>query len=146
MSMITFRGVAAMVAAPVAVAAIVAGSVGPAAVAHATVAPGVNSRASRMALSREFVAQQKQEQRRATTPLDKQRQDEEAQSDSPAKQERSELSGDLKAAEVKEGAVKTVESLANVQPAEPKAHVYAVKAPVHDKVGLMHAGFSQVAR
>lgn len=146
MTTFAFRGLAAMVAAPVAVAGIVAGTVGSAAVAHAGVASGVNTRTSRMVLSHEYVAQRKQEQGTATTPLDEQQQDEEAQSDSPAEQEHSELMGDLKAAEVTEGAVKTVESLANVQPAQPKAHVYAVKAPVHNKVSLMHAGFSQVAR
>ncbi|MGZ6777496.1 MAG: hypothetical protein ACXVGO_00725 [Mycobacterium sp.] len=144
MTTIAFRGLAMLVAAPVAVAGIIAATLGLPAVAHASVTPGVNARTSRMVLSREYVAQQ--EHGAATTPLDKQQQDEEAQADSPAKQEHSELRGDLKAAEVKEGAVKTVESLANVQPAEPKAHVYAVKAPVHKRVGLMHAGFSQVAR
>lgn len=99
-----------------------------------------------MVLSREYAAQQKQEHAKAGAPIELQRQREGQQSDSPAKQERSELKLALKAEEQMEGALKTVESLANVQTAVPKAHVYALKTPVHKKLGLMHAGFSQTAR
>ncbi len=49
-------------------------------------------------------------------------------------------------AELTREITKTVEALANVQPAEPKAHVYVLKTPVHKKLGLMRAGFSQTAR
>ncbi len=49
-------------------------------------------------------------------------------------------------AELTREITKTVEALANVQPAEPEAHVYVLKTPVHKKLGLMRAGFSQTAR
>jgi hypothetical protein len=141
----TSRGLIGFVAAPVTAAAVMAGAVGFASVAHAGVTPGVNVHASRMMLSRESLAQQKQVHGKSAAALDQQRQQEEKQSDSPAKQEASELNGDLKAEQVKQTALKTVESLANVQPAEPKAHTYALKTPIHKPVSLMRAGFSQMA-
>jgi hypothetical protein len=98
-----------------------------------------------MVLSKEYVAQQKQEHAQPGAPIDLQRQKEGQQSDSPAKQERSELKLNLKAEEQKQGALRTVESLENVQTAEPKAHAYTLKTPVHKKPGLMRAGFSQTA-
>jgi hypothetical protein len=69
-----------------------------------------------------------------------------AQTCSPAKQEANELKGDIKAEEVKEVALKTVEQLANVQTSEPKSHAYKLKHPIHKHMGMMKAGFSQVAR
>ena len=82
----------------------------------------------------------------AVKPIDLQMQQEAAQPDSPAKQEASELKGDIKAEEVKEVALNTVESLANVQTPEPKSHEYKLKNPIHKHLGMMKAGFSQVAR
>ncbi len=101
---------------------------------------------SRMVLSKEYTAQQKEEHAKAGAPIDQQRQREGQQPDSPAEQERSELRSDLMAAEVKEVALKTVESLENDQTPEPKAHVYALKKPIHKHLGLMKAGWSQMAR
>lgn len=40
----------------------------------------------------------------------------------------------------------TVRSLENDQTPEPKAQVYTVKNPVHKHLGLMKAGWSQMAR
>lgn len=145
MNTTTSRGLVAFVAAPVAAAGIIAGALGLSAIAHASTTPAVGPK-SGMVVSREFVAQQKQEQNKTAQQMDLQQQEEEAQPDSPAKQEHSELIGNLKAMEVKEVALKTVESLENDQPAEPKAHVYALKSPVHKHLGLMHAGWSQAAR
>ncbi len=99
-----------------------------------------------MTLSQEYVAQQKQLHGAAVKPIDLQMQQEAAQPDSPAKQEASELKGDIKAEEVKEVALNTVESLANVQTPEPKSHAYKLKNPIHKHLGMMKAGFSQVAR
>ena len=117
------RGLIGVVATPVAAAGIFASALGLSAVAHASAVPGVDTHRSGMVLSREYAAQQKQEHAKAGAPIELQRQREGQQSDSPAKQERSELKLDLKAEEQMEGALKTVESLANVQTAEPKAHV-----------------------
>ena len=146
MNTTTSRGLIGFAAAPVAAAGILASALGLSAVAHASATPGVNTHLSGMVLSREYAAQQKQEHAKAGAPIDLQRQQEGQQSDSPAQQERAEPKLNLKAEERKEGALKTVESLENVQTAEPKAHVYALKTPVHKKLGLMRAGFSQMAR
>ena len=43
-------------------------------------------------------------------------------------------------------AIAAVEQLANVQTQEPKSHAYDLKNPIHKHVGMMKAGFSQVAR
>lgn len=142
----TSRGLIGFVAGPVTAAGLIAGALGFADVAHASVTPGVNAHASGMTLSHEYVAQQKQLHGAAVKPIDLQMQQEAAQPDSPAKQEASELKGDIKAEEVKEVALNKVESLANVQTPEPKSHAYKLKNPIHKHLGMMKAGFSQVAR
>lgn len=141
------RGLIALVAAPLIAAGIVTSAVGMSAVARASsVVPGVNTHASGMVLSKEYIAEQKEEHGASAKPIDLQMQQEAAQPDSPAAQEKNELMGDIKAAEVKEVALNTVESLANVQTPEPKSHAYVLKNPVHKHLGMMKAGFSQVAR
>jgi hypothetical protein len=141
------RGLVALAAAPIAVAGIFANMVGMAAVANAsTVVPGVNTHSSGMVLSKEYTAEQKEEHGASAKPIDLQMQQEAAQTCSPAKQEANELKGDIKAEEVKEVALKTVEQLANVQTPEPKSHAYKLKNPIHKHMGMMKAGFSQVAR
>jgi hypothetical protein len=140
------RGLVVFVAAPATAAGLFAGALGFANVAHASVTPGVNVRAFGMTLSPEYVAQQKEEHGKTATPLEQQSDQQNKQPDSPAKQEASEVKGDIKADEVKEVALHTVESLANVQTPEPKSHVYELKNPIHKHLGMMKAGFSQVAR
>jgi hypothetical protein len=121
------RGLIALVAAPLVAAGIVTSAVEMSAVAHASsVVPGVNSRASGMALSKEYIAEQKEEHGASAKPIDLQMQQQAAQPDSPATQEAHELKGDIKAAEVKEVALNTVESLANVQTPEPKSHAFVL--------------------
>jgi hypothetical protein len=142
----TSRGPVAFVAAPVTAACLFASALGFANVAHAGVTSGVNVRASGMTLSREYVAQQKEEHGKSATPMERQSEQQNKQPGSPGKQEASELSGDIKAEEVKEVALHTVESRANVQTPEPKSHVYELKNPIHKHLGMMKAGFSQVAR
>ena len=110
------------------------------------VIPGVNAHASGMTLSPEYVSDQKEEHGASAKPIDLPMQQQASQPDSPAKQEANELKGDIKGGEVKEDALKTVESLANVQTSEPKSHAYALKNPIHKHLGMMKAGFSQVAR
>ena len=90
--------------------------------------------------------EQKEEHGGSATPIDLQMQQEAAQPCSPAKEEANELKGNLKAEEVKEVALTTVEELANVQTPEPKSHAYELKNPIHKHLGMMKAGFSQVAR
>ncbi|HEX3287841.1 MAG TPA: hypothetical protein VHT50_25040 [Mycobacterium sp.] len=143
MNTTTSRGFIAVVAAPFAAAGIVAAGLGIAAVAHASTAPVVSAK-SGMVLSKEFAAEQQEEQGGAADPIDLQRQQEAKQAASPNKQQHSQIMGNLKAEQQEQGALNKVESLENDQPAEPKAHVYAVKAPVHKKLGLMHAGYSQM--
>jgi hypothetical protein len=141
------RGVTLLVTAPVAAASIFASTLGLSAVADAaTAVPGVNTRTSGMVLSKEYTSEQKKEQGAPAKPIDSQMQQEAAQPDSPAKQEANELRGDIKAEEVKEDALNKVESLANVQTPEPKSHAYVLKNPVRKHLGMMKAGFSQVAR
>ena len=140
MNKTTSRGFIALFAAPVAAAGIVAGGLGVAAVAHASTTPGVTAK-SGMVLSKEFVAQQ---QGGAAKPIDLQMQQEAQQPDSPTKQERSQLMGNLKAEEQKQDAMTAVESQENDQSAEPKAHVYTLKTPVNKKLGMMHVGWSQM--
>jgi hypothetical protein len=146
MTIITIRGLTAIVAAPVAAGEILAGALGLPAIAQASVTPGVNLHTSGMTLSKDFQAQQKEEHGAADKPIDLQMQQEEKQPDSPARQEASELKGDIKAEEVKQAALKTVESQENDQPAEPKAHVYALKNPIRKHLGLLKDGWSQAAR
>lgn len=146
MNTTTSRGLISFVAAPLALAGIAAGALGLSAVAHASVTPGVNTHTSGMVLSKEYVAQQEQEHAKAPTSLQQQTQREEQQTDGPAKQERAELKGDLKAEQQTEAALQTVESHENDQPKQPKAHVYTLKTPIHETMGLMHAGWSQAAR
>jgi len=141
------RGVIGLVAAPVAAASIFASALVVSAVAHAaTAVPGVNTRTSGMVLSKEYTSERKEEHGAPAKAIDLQLQQQAAQPDSPAKQEASELRGDIKAEEVKEDALNKVESLANVQTPEPKSHAYVLKNPVHKHLGMMKAGFSQVAR
>lgn len=141
------RGVIALVAAPLIAAGIFTSAVEMSAVAHAaTAVSGVNAKASGMTLSKEFVSLQKQEKGAAAKPIDVQMQQEAAQPDSPAKQEANELKGNIKAEEVKEVALNTVESLANVQTPQPKSHPYTLKNSIRKHEGMMKAGFSQVAR
>jgi hypothetical protein len=142
----TSRGLVAFVATPVTAAGLFAGALGFANVAHAGVTPGVNVRASGMTLSREYLAQQKEEHGKTATPMEQQSEQQNKQPDSPGEQEASELKGDIKTEEVKGVALHTVESLANVQTPEPKSHVYELKNPIHKHLGMMKAGFSQVAR
>jgi hypothetical protein len=99
-----------------------------------------------MTLSPEYVSEQKEEHGGSAKAIDLQMQQQASQPDSPAKQEANELKGDIKGGEVKEDALKTVESLANVQTPEPKSHAYTLKNPIHKHLGMMKAGFSQVAR
>ena len=146
MNINTSRGLIGFVAAPVTAAGLVAGALGFADVAHASVTPGVNVHTSGMTLSREYVAQQKDEHGASAMPIDLQMQQEGAQPGSPSKQEANELKGNIKAEEVKGVALNTVESLANVQTPEPKSHAYKLKNPIHKHLGMMKAGFSQVAR
>jgi hypothetical protein len=147
MNTTALRGLVAMVAAPIAAAGICANVLAVSAVAHAsTVIPGVNAHASGMTLSPEYVSEQKEEHAGSAKPIDLQMQQQASQPDSPAKQEANELKGDIKAGEVKEDALNTVESLANVQTPEPKSHAYALKNPIRKHLGMMKAGFSQVAR
>ena len=147
MNTIASRGLVAMVAAPIAAAGICANVLAVSAVAHASmVIPGVNAHASGMTLSPEYVSEQKEEHGASAKPIDLQMQQQASQPDSPAKQEANELKGDIKGGEVKEDALKTVESLANVQTPEPKSHAYTLKNPIHKHLGMMKAGFSQVAR
>jgi hypothetical protein len=146
MNTIASKGIVALASVPVAAAGVVAGIFALPDVAHASVAAGVNTRTAGMVLSKEYTAQQKEERGAPSSAMDLQTQQEEAEPDSPAKQERTELKGDMKAAEVKEGALKTVESQENEQTPEPKAHVYTLKTPVDKKLGLMHGGWSQTAR
>ncbi len=146
MTIITIRGLTAIVAAPVAAGGILAGALGLPAIAQASVTPGVNLHTSGMTLSKGFQAQQKEEHKTSSSPIDAQTQQEEHQSDSPAKQERFELKGDLTAEEVKQAALKTVESQENDQTPEPKAHVYELKNPIRKHLGLLKDGWSQAAR
>lgn len=143
---ITPRGLIGLVITPIAAAGIMASALGVSAVAHASVIPGVDTHKSGMVLSREYLAQQKQEHAKAASAMDKQERQEERQTDSPAEQERNEIKGNLKAEEVKEAALKTVEELQNAQPQQPKAHAYKLKNPIRMAPGLMRAGWSQVAR
>jgi hypothetical protein len=138
-----FRGFVALVAPPIAAAGIMAGGLGVAALAHASTTSGVRA-TSGMVLSKEFAAQQQEEQGGAPTAIDMQTQQEAKQIDSPNKQERLQLMGNLKAEEEKQNAMTAVESQENDQPAEPKANVYKLKTPVHKKLGMMHAGWSQM--
>ena len=141
------RGLVTLVAEPLAAAGIFANVLGISAVANASsVVPGVNAHSSGMVLSKEYIAEQKEEHGLSAKPIDLQMQQEAAQPGSPAKQEANELKGDIKAEEVKEVALNTVEQLANVQTPEPKSHAYVLKNPVHKHLGMMKAGFSQVAR
>jgi hypothetical protein len=142
----TSRGLIGFVAAPVTAAAVMAGALGFASVAHAGVTPGVNEHASRMMLSGEYITARKEEHGGSADPIDLQMQQEGAQPGSPSKQEASQLKGDIKAGEVKEVALNSVESLANIQTPEPKSHAYKLKNPIHKHLGMMKAGFSQVAR
>jgi hypothetical protein len=141
------RALVALAATPIAAAGIFASTLGISAVAQAaTAVPGVNTRTSGMVLSKEYTSEQKEEHGAPAKAIDSQVQQEAAQPDSPAKQEANELRGDIKAEEVKEDALNKVESLANVQTPEPKSHAYVLKNPVHKHLGMMKAGFSQVAR
>jgi hypothetical protein len=143
MNTTTSRGFIALFAGPIAAAGIVAGGLGVAAVAHASTTPGVTAK-SGMVMSKEFVAQQQELQGGAAKPIDLQMQQEAKQPDSPTKQEHSQLKGNLKAEEQKQDAMTAVESQENDQSAEPKAQVYTLKTPVHKKLGMMHAGWSQM--
>jgi osmotically-inducible protein OsmY len=136
----TSRGLVAMIAAPVAAAGILAGGLGMAAIASASTVPAKSG----MVLSKEFVAQQMQEQSSAAKPSKAEIQQQPQQLDSPTKQEHSQLMGNLKAEEQKQDAMSAVESQENDQPSEPKAQVYTLKTPVHPKPGMMHAGWSQM--
>lgn len=141
------RGLIALVAAPLIAATVMTSAVQLSAIAHAAnVVAGVNTRTSGMVLSKEYISMQKQEKGAAAKPIDLQMQQQDAQPDSPAKQEANELKGNIKAGEVKEVALNTVESLANVQTPEPKSHPYTLKNPIRKHRGMMKAGFSQVAR
>ena len=141
------RGRIGLVVAPVAAAGIFASTLGISAVANAaSVVPGVNAHTSGMQLSREYITQQKEEHGAAVKPIDLQMQQQASQPDSPAAQETNELRGNLMAEEVKEAALNKVESLACVQTPEPKSHAYELKNPIHKHLGMMKAGFSQVAR
>jgi hypothetical protein len=140
-------GLAALAATPIVAAGLFANMLGLSAVAHAsTVVPGVNAHSSGMVLSKEYISGQKDEHGASAKPIDLQMQQEAAQPLSPAKQEANELKGNIKAEEVKEVALNTVEQLANVQTPEPKSHAYKLKNPIHKHMGMMKAGFSQVAR
>jgi hypothetical protein len=143
MNTTTSRGFIAILAGPVAAAGIMAGGLGLAAIAHASTTPGVSAK-SGMVMSKEFVAQQQEEQGGAAKPIDLQTQQEAKQVDSPAQQEHSQLMGNLKAEEQKQDAMTTVESQENDQTAEPKAKVYTLKTPVNHKLGMMHIGWSQM--
>lgn len=137
------RGLIGLAAAGV----VFASTLGVSAVANASsIVPGVNSHTSGMVLSKEYVTQQKEEHGAAAKSVDLQMQQEAAQPDSPALQEANGLKGNVKSEEVKQDALTTVESLANVQTPEPKAHAYHLKNPVGKHLGMMKAGFSQVAR
>ena len=137
------RGLISVVAA----AGMLASTLGISAVANASsVVPGVNTRTSGMVFTKEYTTAQREEHGASTKPIDLQMQQQAAQSGSPAAQEADELRGNLMAEEVKENALKTVESLANVQTPEPKSHAYVLKNPVRKHLGMMKAGFSQVAR
>jgi len=116
---------------------------GVAAVAHASSTPGVSAK-SGMVLSKEFVAQQQDQQGGAAKPIDLQIQQEAKQVDSPTKQEHSQLMGNLKTEEQKQGAMTAVESQENDQTVEPKANLYTLKTPVNTKLGMMNAGWSQM--
>lgn len=141
------RSLVALAATPIAAAGIFANVLGISAVAHASaVVPGVNAHSSGMVLSKEYISEQKEERGTSAKPIDLQMQQEAAQPLSPAKQEANELKGNIKAEEVKEVALNTVEQLANVQTPEPKSHAYKLKNPIHKHMGMMKAGFSQVAR
>lgn len=147
MNITASRGLIALVAAPLVAAGIVTSAMEMSAVAHAAgVVPGVNTHASGMVLSKEYIAEQKEEHGASAKPIDLQMQQDAAQPGSPTKQEANELKGDIRAEEVKEVALNTVEQLANVQTPEPKSHAYVLKNPVHKHLGMMKAGFSQVAR
>jgi hypothetical protein len=143
MNTTTSRGFIALFAGPVAAAGIVAGALGVAAVAHASSTPGVSAK-SGMVLSKEFVAQQQDQQGGAAKPIDLQIQQEAKQVDSPTKQEHSQLMGNLKTEEQKQGAMTAVESQENDQTVEPKANLYTLKTPVNTKLGMMNAGWSQM--
>lgn len=141
------RRLAGLVAAPVAAAGVFASTLGVSAVANASsVVPGVNTHTSGMTFTKEYTTQQKEEHGAAIKPVDLQMQQEQAQPDSPAQQEENELKGNIKSEEVKEVALTTVEELANVQTPEPKSHPYHLKNPIRKHIGMMKAGFSQVAR
>jgi hypothetical protein len=140
------RGLIAFVVAPVTAAGLIAGALGFADVAYASVTSGVDAHKSGMTLSKEYIAERKEEHGASADPIDLQMQQEGAQPGSPSKQEANGLKGDIKAGEVKEVALNTVESLANVQTPEPKSHAYTLKNPIHKHLGMMKAGFSQVAR
>ncbi len=147
MSTTASRGVRGLVATPFLAAGILASTFGMSAVAHASsVVPGVNTHTSGMVLSKEYITAQKEEHGAPAKPIDLQMQQEAAQPDSPAAQEENELRGNIMAEEVKEAALDKVESLANVQTPQPKAHPYKLKNPIHKHLGMMKAGFSQVAR
>ena len=71
------RGLVALAAAPLAAACIFANVLGISAVAHAsTVVPGVNAHASGMVLSKEYIAEQKEEHGASAKPIDLQMQQE----------------------------------------------------------------------
>ncbi len=141
------RGLIALVATPLVAAGLLTSAVEMSAVAHAaTAVPGVNTRMSGMVLSKEYITEQKEEHGASAKPIDLQMQQQAGQTDSPAKQEANELKGDIKAEEVKEDALNKVESLANVQTPQPKAHAYQLKNRIHKHIGMMKAGFSQVGR
>jgi hypothetical protein len=143
MNTTTSRGFIAIFAGPVAAAGIMAGGLGLAAIAHASTTPSVSAK-SGMVMSKEFVAQQQEEQGGAAKPIDLQIQQEAKQVDSPTQQEHSQLMGNLKAEEQKQDAMTSVESQENDQTPEPKANVYTLKTPVHQKLGMMHIGWSQM--
>jgi hypothetical protein len=147
MNTTAWRGRIGLIVAPVAAAGIFASTLGVSAAANAaSVIPGVNTQTSGMHLSQEYTTAQKEEHGAAIKPIDLQMQQQASQPDSPAAQEANELRGNPMAEEVKEAALKKVESLACVQTPEPKSHAYVLKNPVHKHLGMMKAGFSQVAR
>ena len=146
MNTTTSGGLVGFVAATATAAVLIVGALGLADVANASVTPGVDAHKSGMTLSKEYTAEQKEVHGASAHPIDLQMQREGAQPGSPSKQEANELKGDIKAEQVKEVALNTVESLANVQTPEPKSHAYTLKNPIHKHLGMMKAGFSQTAR
>ena len=97
MTIITIRGLTAIVAAPVAAGGILAGALGLPAIAQASVTPGVNLHTSGMTLSKEYQARAEGgAQNELVSRSMRRRSRRNTQSDSPAKQERIELKGDLR--------------------------------------------------